>query len=204
MATFNELSHTETNAHHKAIFETIAKHENADNYTADGYGKEIALDASELETIRDEMSAIVQDARPGTQTAAQMREQLIRNYPAKLNEKIEQMQRQAMLDAKLKENKGIVQDGYDNPVSGIGTFIDPGMQTEAFVPISILPQEATAYYASAGLPARVIDKKAGVLALEGVQFECEKLTPEDIAKLEDHAMALLIKFLYAWITLTKL
>lgn len=187
MATFNELSHTETNAHHKAIFETIARHEKAEDYTADGYGKEIALDASELETIRDEMSAIVQDARPDTQTAAQMREQLIRNYPAKLNEKIEQMQRQAMLNAKLKENKGIVQDGYDNPVSGIGTFIDPGMQTEAFVPISILPQEATAYYASAGLPARVIDKKAGVLALEGVQFECEKLTPEDIAKLEDHA-----------------
>ena len=187
MATFNELTQTEKNEHHKAIFETIAKHENEQTYTADGVGEPIALDASELETIRDEMAAIVQDARPGTQTAAQMREQLIRNYPAKLNEKIEQMQLMALQQAKLKDNKGIVQDGYDNPVSGIGTFIDPGMQTEAFVPISILPQEATAYYASAGLPARVIDKKAGVLALDGVHFECEKLTPEDIAKLEDHA-----------------
>ena len=177
MATFNELVNTEKNEHHKAIFETIAKHEDAGSYTADGYGKVIELDAVELEAIRDEMAAIVQDARPGTQTAAQMREQLIRNYPAKLNEKIEQMQLMALQQAKLKDNKGIVQDGYDNPVSGIGTFIDPGMQTEAFVPISILPQEATAYYASAGLPARVIDKKAGVLALDGVHFECEKLTP---------------------------
>ena len=91
MATFNELTQTETNAHHKAIFETIAKHENEQTYTADGVGEPIALDASELETIRDEMAAIVKDARPGTQTAAEMREQLIRNYPAKLNKKIEQM-----------------------------------------------------------------------------------------------------------------
>lgn len=183
MATFNELTQTEKNEHHKLIFETIAKHENEQTYTADGVGEPIALDASELELIRDNMAQIVQDSRPGTQTAEQMRAQLIKNYPARL---------QAMVDAsrgpaRFPNNPGIVQDGYENPVSGIGTYIDPGMSTEAFVPVSILPQEATAYYASAGLPARVIDKKAGVLALEGVQFECEKFTPDDIAKLEDHA-----------------
>ena len=183
MATFNELTQTETNAHHKAIFEIIAKRESSAGLTADGASQPIALDASELELIRDNMAQIVQDSRPGTQTAEQMRAQLIKNYPARL---------QAMVDAargpaRFPNNPGIVQDGYENPVSGIGTYIDPGMSTEAFVPVSILPQEATAYYASAGLPARVIDKKAGVLALEGVQFECDKFTPDDIAKLEDHA-----------------
>ena len=183
MATFNELVNTETNAHHKAIFEIIAKREGPADMTTDGPGKAIALDSSELELIRDHLAQQVQEARGTTQTAAEMREKLLRNYAGK----IEQMQAEAKARAQLKATPGIVQDGYENPVSGVGTFIDPGMQTEAFVPVSILPQEATAYYASAGLPARVIDKKAGVLSLEGVQFECEKFTPDDIARLEDHA-----------------
>ena len=182
MATFNELTHTETNAHHKAIFEIIANRETAAGMTADGQSP-IALDASELELIRDHLAGVVQEARSGTQTAAEMREHLLKNYASK----IEQIQAEAKARAQLRQTPGIVQDGYDNPVSGIGTFIDPGMQTEAFVPVSILPQEATAYYASAGLPARVIDKKAGVLALDGIHFECEKFTPDDIQRLEAHA-----------------
>ena len=183
MATFNELKNTETNAHHKAIFEIIAKRENLSEMTEDGPGKAIALDSSELALIRDNLAEEVQEARGTTQTAAEMREHLLKNYAGK----IEQIQAEAKARAELRKTPGIVQDGYENPVSGVGTFIDPGMQTEAFVPVSILPQEATAYYASAGLPARVIDKKAGVLALDGIHFECEKFTPDDIQRLEAHA-----------------
>lgn len=183
MATFNELTHTETNAHHRAIFEIIATREAQAELTEDGPGKPIALDSSELALIRDNLAEEVQEARGTTQTAAEMREHLLKNYAGK----IEQIQAEAKARAQLRQTPGIVQDGYDNPVSGIGTFIDPGMQTEAFVPVSILPQEATAYYASAGLPARVIDKKAGVLALDGIHFECEKFTPDDIQRLEAHA-----------------
>ena len=182
MATFNELVNTETNANHKAIFEIIAKREGTAAMTADGAGP-IALDSSELELIRDHLSQEVQAARGTTQTAAEMRDHLLKNYA----ERIERAQAEATAQAELRKTPGIVQDGYENPVSGVGTFIDPGMQTEAFVPVSILPQEATAYYASAGLPARVIDKKAGVLALDGIHFECEKFTPEDIQRLEAHA-----------------
>lgn len=183
MATFNELVNTETNAHHKAIFEIIAKRENLSEMTEDASGKPIALDSSELALIRDNLAEEVQEARGTTQTAAEMREHLLKNYAGK----IEEIKAEAKARAELRKTPGIVQDGYDNPVSGIGTFIDPGMQTEAFVPVSILPQEATAYYASAGLPARVIDKKAGVLALDGIHFECEKFTPDDIQRLEAHA-----------------
>ena len=182
MATFNELKKTETNAHHKAIFEIIAKREATDAITADGPGP-IALDSSELELIRDHLAQQVQEARGTTQTAAEMRNRLLKNYAGK----IEQIQAEARVRAELRKTPGIVQDGYENPVSGVGTFIDPGMQTEAFVPVSILPQEATAYYASAGLPARVIDKKAGVLALDGIHFECDKFSPDDIQRLEAHA-----------------
>ena len=182
MATFNELVTTETNAHHKAIFGIIAKREATAAMTADGPGP-IALDSSELVLIRDNLAEEVQEARGTTQTAAEMREHLLKNYAGK----IEEIKAEAKARAKLRKTPGIVQDGYENPVSGVGTFIDPGMQTEAFVPVSILPQEATAYYASAGLPARVIDKKAGVLALDGIHFECEKYTPDDIQRLEAHA-----------------
>lgn len=182
MATFTQLVNTETNSHHKAIFEIIAKHEGPENITKDG-PTPIALDSSELALIRDNLAEEVQEARGTTQTAAEMREHLLKNYAGK----IEQMQAEAKARAELRKTPGIVQDGYENPVSGVGTFIDPGMQTEAFVPVSILPQEATAYYASAGLPARVIDKKAGVLALDGIHFECEKFTPDDIQRLEAHA-----------------
>lgn len=182
MARFNELINTETNEHHRRIFETIAKHESAGAETEDGY-QEIALDASELELIRDEAAQIVQDARPGTQSAAQMRENMIKDYGSK----IEALQKEAQARARMAKEPGIVQDGYYNPVSGIGTIIDPGMQTESFIPVSITPTEATAYYANAGLPARVIDKKAGVLSLDGVKFECDAFTPEDIQRLEARA-----------------
>lgn len=182
MARFEQLALAETNEHHKRIFETIAKHEGSGSETEDGY-QAIALDSSELELIRDEAAAIVQDARPGTQSATAMREGMLKDYGSR----IDAMQKEAEARRKMSLETGIVQDGYFNPTSGIGTIIDPGMQTESFIPVSITPTEATAYYANAGLPARVIDKKAGVLSLDGVHFECDAYTPEDIQKLEARA-----------------
>lgn len=182
MARFEDLVRTEKDAHHKRIFEIIAQHEGAGSETEDGY-EAIALDSSELELIRDEAAAIVQDARPGTQSATEMREGLIKDYGAR----IEAMQKDAEARRKMSLETGIVQDGYYNPTSGIGTIIDPGMQTESFIPVSITPTEATSYYANAGLPAKIIDKKAGVLSLDGVKFECDAFTPEDIQRLEARA-----------------
>ena len=182
MATFKKLKETETNAHHKRIFDTIAKRESDCSETQDGY-KEIALDSSELEFIRDEMAQIVQDARPGTQTVEEMRSKLIINIPEQIKAQIqERLNREKMQNA-----KGIVQDGYYNPTSDIGTLIDPGMQTESFIPVSITPTEATSYYANGGVPARIINKKAGCLSLDGVHFECADFAPDDIKQLEDYA-----------------
>lgn len=186
MATFNKLKETEKNDHHKAIFEILASHESACEETQDGYGQ-IVLDSTELETIKEEMSAIVQDARASAgeiQTATEMRQRLISDFPAKLKARVEE----ALAREKLRNTPGIVQDGdYANPTTGIGTLIDPGMQVESFVPVSILPSEATAYYAGGGIPTRIIDKKAGCLSLDGVHFECAEMAPEDVQKLTDYA-----------------
>lgn len=186
MSTFNQLKDTETNPHHKAIFELLAEREATAPQTEDGPG-EIALDAGELETIKDELAGYVQDARAAAgeiQTATEMRQRLITDFPAKLRASIED----ALAREKLARTPGIVQDGeYANPETGIGTPIDPGMNVQSFVPVSILPSEATAYYAGGGIPARIIDKKAGCLSLDGVHFECAEMDPEDIQKLEDYA-----------------
>lgn len=182
MATFKELVGTEKDEHHKNIFSIIAKHESECAETQDGY-KEIALDNSELEEIRDEMAAIVKDARPGTQTAEEMRKNLILDFPAKLKERMETL----IKNEKLRQTPGIVEDGYYNPVSGIGTDIDPGMQTGSFIPVSMTPNEATSYYANGGVPARIINKKAGCLSLDGIHFECADMNPDDIKRLEDYA-----------------
>lgn len=182
MASFKSLTETEKNEHHKNIFSIIAEHESECTETEDGY-KEITLDGSELERIRDEMSAIVQDSRPGTQTAEEMKRSLISDFPKKLKAELSKRN----IGDYFKDNKGIIQDGYANPVTGIGTPIDPGMNVDSFIPVSILPSEATAYYANGGVPARIINKKAGCLALDGVHFECADMKPEDIQRLEDYA-----------------
>lgn len=186
VARFDELVKTETNEHHKAIFEILAKHEGNGKVTQDSYGQ-IVLDATELELIKEEMSAIVQDARAAAgdiQTATEMRQRLISDFPAKLRAQIEER----IAREKLLANPGIVQDGdYANPDTGIGTAIDPGMKVESFIPVSILPGEATAYYAGGGIPARIINKKAGCLSLDGIHFECPDMKPDDITALEAYA-----------------
>lgn len=186
MATFNRLATTETNEHHRAIFELLASRESGMDETQDGYA-EISLDAGELETIKNEMSAIVQDARASNgniQTATEMREKLLSDFPARIKARIENQ----IAAEKLRNTPGIVQDGdYANMTTGIGTAIDPGMNIESFIPVSILPGEATAYYAGGGIPARIINKKAGCLTLDGIHFECPDMTPDDIVKLEAYA-----------------
>ena len=171
--TFTELVQTESNQHHKAIFSILAGRE-SDGLTADGKGcgKELVLDASEVDTIRDELYGVVTDARPGTCTLDEMKSSL----KLKIIEKLEN----------IKEY-GLTKDGYFNPVSGIGTLIDPGMYTETFTPVSLTPQEATGYYVSGGIPARIIDKKAGTISLDGVHFECAEFSPDDLSRLDDYA-----------------
>jgi hypothetical protein len=62
-------------------------------------------------------------------------------------------------------------DGLYNPVNNIGTFNDPQMYSGATIPVSISPFEATALYASGGLPAIIIDKKSKGILVNGITFK---------------------------------
>ena len=174
MSSFYELSKSEKNPHHKKVFEILAKHEN-DVAVNDG-ANEITLDTGELEFIRDELYSNVRESLGEVQSAREMRESLLYKLP-----------QQIMRNAQGAQQ--VVADGYANYASGIGTSIDTGMATESFVPVSMSPQEATAYYASGGLPARIINKKAGSIALDGVHFECSSLNAGDLQRLDDYAVA---------------
>lgn len=185
MATFRQLSQSETNANHRRVFEIIAQHEADTESTLDGY-TEIALDASELTEVRDCLYSEVREnlTNDGAiQSAKELKESL---YLKTKEHIIAALNDNAARNA-LNVQKGITHDGYFNPTSGIGTVIDPGMDTQSFIPVSITPQEATAYYANGGLPARIINKKAGCLSLDGVQFECKDFTADDLQRLEDYS-----------------
>ncbi len=185
MATFKQLAQSETNANHRRVFEIIARHEAQTETTHDGY-EEIALDASELSEIRDCMYAEVRDnlTNDGAiQTAKELKESLY----LKTKENIYAAVKENAARNALHAQTGITHDGYFNPTSGIGTVIDPGMDTQSFIPVSITPQEATAYYANGGLPARIINKKAGCLSLDGVQFECKNFSADDLQRLEEYS-----------------
>lgn len=185
MATFKSISEKQSNKHWKRIFETIAKREPDQEQTQDGTAA-ISLDSSELSLIRDEMYENVteQMVNDGVdfQTLEDMKRGLISDMPQQLQQKLQEAAVQ------VPQNNGIVQDGYSNPVSGIGTFIDPGLKTESTIPVSISPTEATSYFANGGIPARIINKKAGCLSLDGVKFECNSLSEEDLATLEAYAV----------------
>lgn len=185
MATFNELAQTESNPHWKSIYGIIARREDTPTGTEDS-PVEITLDASELTEIQREMHRNVQEAilqDQETQTASEMKRSLILDT----EERMQKFLQNRKAAAEIEKTKGIVQDGYMNPVSGIGTMIDPGMHTESFIPVSITPTEATSYYASGGIPARIINKKSGCLLLNGLHFECDSFTPEDLQELEEYA-----------------
>jgi hypothetical protein len=79
-----------------------------------------------------------------------------------------------------------VRDAFWNPKSGIGSRDDPGQYNYAFIPVSMSPQEATAYYASGGIPAVIIDKKAKGPLLNGYTFEGEGWSPDEFKQMHDY------------------
>lgn len=193
MATFKSLTESEKNTHFKNIFEIISRHEAVScDMTQDGSGETITLDSGELDQIKNEMYAEVQEGltQDGAyQSASEMKESLRLKVKDNLDAFMRQETSRRLNEARrLQEKDGtLTQDGYFNPTTGVGTYIDPGMDTRASIPVSLTPNEATAYYANGGLPARVINKKAGCLSLNGVHFECSKFKPDEIAELEDYA-----------------
>jgi hypothetical protein len=81
----------------------------------------------------------------------------------------------------------MIKDSWFNNVSGIGTGIDPSSYNTADIPVSLMPMEATAYYASGGIAQTIIDKKSYGLLMNGYKFEGTGWTDDECAQIKEHA-----------------
>lgn len=82
---------------------------------------------------------------------------------------------------------GETMDSFFNEVSGIGTGADPGSWNAASTPVSISPQEATAYYSNGGIAATVIDKKSKGIFNSGYQFAGQDWDEKECDQLQKYA-----------------
>jgi hypothetical protein len=81
-----------------------------------------------------------------------------------------------------------IKDGYFNAITNVGTDADPSMFTLATIPLALSPGEATAYYASAGIPSIIIDKKGKGPLLNGFSFSSTGWSTQDLEKLKEYAL----------------
>ena len=86
-----------------------------------------------------------------------------------------------------KMKKKIVEDGFYNPGSGIGTLSDVGNCGRPYEPLLIGPYDASAMYSSGGLSQIIIDKKSRGLAISGYQFTSGAMDSQQLLELRDYA-----------------
>jgi len=91
------------------------------------------------------------------------------------------------LDQARESAASYVTDSFMNDFNGIGTQLDPGYYNSASIPVSMSPNEATAYYSSGGVPAKIIDIKSQGILINGYRFLGNNWSPDDLERLHDYA-----------------
>lgn len=86
--------------------------------------------------------------------------------------------------------KNIINDGFYNPGSGIGTDVDVGNWGKPYEPLLIGPYDASAMYSSGGLSQIIIDKKSRGLCISGYEFSSNAMEAQELFELRDYAESL--------------
>lgn len=86
--------------------------------------------------------------------------------------------------------KNIINDGFYNPGSGIGTDVDVGNWGKPYEPLLIGPYDASAMYSSGGLSQIIIDKKSRGLCISGYEFSSNAMDSKELFELRDYAESL--------------
>jgi hypothetical protein len=81
-------------------------------------------------------------------------------------------------------------DSFFNPVTGINTQSDAQWWNTADIPLILSPNDATAYYASGGIPQQVIDKKVDGIMSSGLFFENSNWSESDLEGLLEYSKTL--------------
>ena len=99
---------------------------------------------------------------------------------------IEDAKKEVSIDVQKMKQK-VVEDGFYNPGSGIGTPDDVGNWGRPYEPLLIGPYDASAMYSSGGLTQIIIDKKSRGLCISGYEFTSGAMEASELLELRDYA-----------------
>ena len=102
---------------------------------------------------------------------------------------LDDVKKEVTIDVK-KASQQIMQDGFYNPGSGIGTDIDVGNWGRPYEPLLVGPYDASAMYSSGGLTQIIIDKKSRGLCISGYEFTSGAMDSGELMELRDYAESL--------------
>lgn len=102
---------------------------------------------------------------------------------------IEDIKKEVSIDVQ-KAKQSMMQDGFYNPGSGVGTDIDVGNWGRPYEPLLVGPYDASAMYSSGGLTQIIIDKKSRGLCISGYEFTSGALDSQMLLELRDYAESL--------------
>jgi hypothetical protein len=164
------------------VYELIAKDSNesqvAHSVTDGTPVQALAHSVETINQIRDSLYASVQGNRePGTFIAVEDWVSLMVKQTSKLLTSGQKFTR---------DNNGkIIADSFYNSMTGVGTSSDPGFYNTASIPVAISPQQATAYYASGGLPKVIIEKKVEGPFINGYSYK-GNFTKKQLDQFKEH------------------
>lgn len=99
---------------------------------------------------------------------------------------IDDLRKEVTIDVeRMKES--VVQDGFYNPGSRIGTPADVGNWGQPYEPLLVGPYDASAMYSSGGLTQIIIDKKSRGLVISGYEFTSGAMDSAELLELRDYA-----------------
>jgi len=102
---------------------------------------------------------------------------------------LDDVKKEVTIDVK-KASQQIMQDGFYNPGSGIGTQVDVGNWGKPYEPLLVGPYDASAMYSSGGLTQIIIDKKSRGLCISGYEFTSGAMESSELMELRDYAESL--------------
>lgn len=102
---------------------------------------------------------------------------------------LDDLKKEVSIDVQ-KAKQSIMQDGFYNPGSGIGTEIDVGNWGRPYEPLLVGPYDASAMYSSGGLTQIIIDKKSRGLCISGYEFTSGAMQSGELMELRDYAESL--------------
>lgn len=99
---------------------------------------------------------------------------------------IDDLRKEVTIDVQ-KMKDAVVQDGFYNPGSRIGTPADVGNWGQPYEPLLVGPYDASAMYSSGGLTQIIIDKKSRGLVISGYEFTSGAFDSSQLLELRDYA-----------------